>query len=115
MKREPAALLGFIAAALGLGTSLNIHGLSAGQVSLIVAAITAVFGAVMAWKTRPVAPAVFTTAVSAIAALVAGYGYHVSPGVVGAVNAVVLSVLTLVTRAQVVPTGPTPAAVHRDM
>jgi uncharacterized membrane protein YbhN (UPF0104 family) len=58
---------------------------------------------------------VFTTAVSAIAALVAGYGYHVSPGVVGAVNAVVLSVLTLVTRAQVVPTGPTPAAVHRDM
>lgn len=101
--REPALLIGFLASALTLGTSLNLPGVSAEQVSLIVAAITAVAGVVMAVRTRPIAPAAFTTTVAAVAALVAGYGFEVSPGVVGAVNALVLSGLTLLTRAQVSP------------
>jgi hypothetical protein len=102
-KLEPAAWIGFLGAALGLLTSLNLHGFSTAQVSLIVAAISAIAGVVMAVATRPIMPGVFTGAVSALAALAAGYGFHVSPGVVGAVNALVLAGLALLTRAQVSP------------
>lgn len=100
---EPALILGVISAVLSLGTALGIPGLSAGQVALIVAAINAVFGVATAVVTRPIAPAVFLTLVSAVAALVAGYGLHVSPAVVGGVDALVLAGLALLTRAQVTP------------
>jgi hypothetical protein len=103
--REPALVLGFISAALSLGTALGVQGLSAEQTALIVAAISAVFGVATAVMTRPVAPSAFTTLVAALAALAAGYGFEVSPEVVGAVNALTLAGLTLLTRAQVSPTG----------
>lgn len=100
---EPALILGVISAALSLGTALGVPGLSAGQVALIVAAINAVLGVVTAVVTRPVAPAVFLALVSAVAALAAGYGYHVSPAVVGGVDALVVAGLSLLTRGQVTP------------
>jgi uncharacterized membrane protein HdeD (DUF308 family) len=104
--REPALVLGAVSAALSLLVALNI-GLTSVQAALWIAAITAVFGVVKAMLTRPVAPAAFTTAVVAVTDLLAGYHWALSPGLIAAVNGLVLAVLTLLTRAQVSPvSGP---------
>lgn len=103
--RDPALWIGAIAAALQLGGSLGLDGLSGEQVAALNLGIGAVAAIVMAWQVRPIAPAIFTQAVGAIAGVVAAYGYHVSGEQVGAVNVALLAVLTLITRGQVSPTG----------
>lgn len=99
---EPALIIGTASAGLSLVVALQL-GLSSTQAALWVAVITAVFAVLTALATRPIAPAVFTGLVTAVAALLAGYHFHAGPGVVAAVNGLVLSVLTLVTRHQVSP------------
>jgi hypothetical protein len=100
--KEPALLLSLLAAVLGVGAALGLPGLSAGQATLIIAALTAVLGAVQALYTRPWPPAV-AGAVAALAALGAGYGFHIAPGVLSAVDAVVLALAALLVRGQVTP------------
>jgi hypothetical protein len=56
--------------------------------------------------TRPIAPQAFTAIVAAGATAVAAFGFEVSQETVGAVNTVVLAVLTLLTRVQVTPAKP---------
>jgi hypothetical protein len=85
--REPALIISAIGTVVTLLVALNIHGLSAGAGAAITTFITAV---VIAFTTRPVAPALFTAVVAAGAALFAQYGLHVSDGVVAAVGSVVL-------------------------
>lgn len=101
--REPALLIGFVSAGLSVVAALGFHGLGSARVALIVAALNAVLGVLQALYTRPVAPAAFTTLVAAAAALAAGYGYHTSPELIGAVNALVVAFLSLMTRQQVTP------------
>jgi hypothetical protein len=101
--REPAAWVGIITAVLAFLVSLNVSFLTAEQASLIVAAIVAVGGAVIAWRTTPRTPGAFTGVVAALAALATGYGLHVRPGVVGAVSGLILALLALDTRGQVSP------------
>jgi len=103
--REPALWISVISGALSLIVSLGI-GLDAEEAAGWVALITALFGAATAVLTRPIAPAVFTTVVTASADLLAAYHYDVSAGTVAAVNGFVLAVLTLLTRAQVSPKEP---------
>lgn len=100
--REPALIISTISAILSLIVTFNI-GMSGEQAGAIVAIISAVFGAIVAVATRPVAPAAFTAVVAAGAALLAAYGLNVSAETVGATNAVVLAVLALLTRGQVSP------------
>ncbi|WP_045740849.1 hypothetical protein [Actinoplanes rectilineatus] len=107
MRREPTLILGVLSAALGLIVTFGFDWLSAEQAALIVAAFNAGLGVINAIHVRPIAPAAFTYAVTAAAALFAGYGLHVSQETVGAVNGLVLAVLMLLTRAQVTPAGPT--------
>lgn len=101
--REPALSVGALSAALSLIVALGIGGLTSEQAALIIAAITAVGGVVTALATRPIAPAAFTALVVAVADLLAGFHFDVEPGMVAAVNGVVLAVLTLITRHQVTP------------
>jgi|SRR3954471_1427973 hypothetical protein len=101
--REPAAWIGVITATLAFLVSLNVSFLTTEQAALIVAAIVAIGGAVIAWRTTPRTPGAFTAVVSAFAALAAGYGLHVRPGVVGAVSGLILALLALDTRGQVTP------------
>lgn len=109
-KREPAQLwLGWLAAGLGLLVALGIPGLRTDQVGLIMAVINAVLACVVAWRTRPLTPAVFTGAISAGVALLASYGLHVSDVTLGAINLFVLATLTLLTRGQVTPVTKAPA------
>jgi len=104
--REPALIVSSISAVLSLIVTFNI-GLSGEQAGATVAVISAVFGAIAAAATRPIAPAAFTAVVAAGAALLAAYGLNVSAETVGATNAVVLAVLALLTRGQVSPKGAT--------
>lgn len=99
---EPALILAVISAAVSLIVTFNV-GLTPEQGGLWVAVITAVFGLVAALLVRPVAPAAFTAVVTAVAALLMGYHFHVDPAVLAQVNSLVLALLTLVTRHQVTP------------
>jgi hypothetical protein len=110
---EPQLILGFVSAAVSLLVALNVGGLTDTVGALIVALITAVFGAVAAAMVRPVAPAAFTTVVTAAADLLLGLHYNVDPGVVAAINGLVLAVLVLVTRHQVTPVPLTRADVSQ--
>jgi lipopolysaccharide export LptBFGC system permease protein LptF len=111
--REPAVALGIVSAALSLVVTFGI-GLSSEQAGAIVAVISAVFAAITAWVTRPVAPSAFTGLVAAVVALLASFHYDVAPETVGSLNALILALLVFITRGQVEPTGRHAAAKHSD-
>jgi hypothetical protein len=99
--REPALVISVIGSLVTLLAALNIPGVSAGAAAAITTFITAV---IIAFTTRPVAPALFTAVVAAGAALFTEYGLGVSDNIVAAVSAVVLSGFTLFgIRPQVTP------------
>jgi hypothetical protein len=104
--REPVVVLNTLSAVLGLVVSLGITGLTAEQAGATVAVASAVLGGIAAAMTRPVAPQAFTAIVAAGATAVAAFGYEVSQETVGAINTVVLALLTLATRVQVTPSSP---------
>lgn len=86
--REPAVWLAFVGALITWAAGLNLDWLNAGQAVALTTFITAV---VMAFFTRPVAPALFTAAVSAGAALFAQYGLHWSEQAVTGLGMIVLA------------------------
>jgi hypothetical protein len=100
--REPTLVLQVISAVLSFLVASGF-GLTDTQAALVVAAISAVFGVINAWAVRPIAPAVFTGLVGALAALALGFGFNVSGEFVAGVNGVLLAVLAFLTRAQVTP------------
>ncbi|MFE9850362.1 hypothetical protein ACFYPN_16335 [Streptomyces sp. NPDC005576] len=101
--REPVVLLNTLAAVLGLVVSLGITSLTAETAGAIVGVATAILGAIAAAMTRPIAPQAFTAVVAAGAVLVATFGYDVSQETIGAINMLILTALTLLTRVQVSP------------
>ncbi|MGI5144778.1 hypothetical protein ACQEVC_45425 [Plantactinospora sp. CA-294935] len=99
--REPALVIGAIGALLTVLASLNMPGIDAGAAAAITAFASAV---IIAFTTRPIAPALFTGVVAAGAALIAEYGYNVSDGTVAAISGAVLAGFALFgIRPQVVP------------
>ena len=100
---EPVLVTGFLSSVLGLAVTLGIGGMTSNQAGAITAVIAAVFAAVAAVRTRPIAPAAFTGLVAVLADLAAAYGFHLSAGTTGAVNALVMSLLMLITRGHVSP------------
>ncbi|MDX3643086.1 hypothetical protein [Streptomyces sp. MB09-02B] len=104
--REPVVVLNTLSAVLGLIVSLGVTSLTAEQAGAIVAVVSAVLGGIAAAMTRPVAPQAFTAIVASGATAVAAFGFEVGQETVGAVNTLVLAVLTLLTRVQVSPAPP---------
>jgi hypothetical protein len=99
--REPALIVGFIGAVLAWVATLGWHWLNAGEATAIV---TFISGAVIAFTTRPIAPALFTAAVSASAAMFAEYGLNVSEAFTAGLGAVLLAGFALFgIRPQVTP------------
>jgi len=99
--REPALVIGAIGSLLTVLAALNVPGIDAGAAAAITAAVSAL---VIAFTTRPVAPALFTGVVAAGAALIAEYGYNVSDGTVAAISGAVLAGFALFgVRPQVAP------------
>jgi hypothetical protein len=104
--REPVVVLNTLSAVLGLVVTLGFTSLTAEQAGATVAVVSAILGGIAAAMTRPIAPQAFTAIVAAGATAVAAFGFEVSQETVGAVNTVVLAVLTLLTRVQVTPAKP---------
>ncbi|MFJ1648029.1 hypothetical protein [Streptomyces sp. NPDC088258] len=111
--REPAVIIGILSATLSLLVTYNI-GLSPEQAGAIVATTSAVFAAITAALTRPIAPSAFTGLVAAVVALLAAYHYEVTPETVGSLNALVLAILVFITRSQVTPSAPGATAKTSD-
>lgn len=111
--REPAVILGLVGAVLTWLAGLNIPGLNAGQAAAIVTALTAL---VMAWATRPVAPALFVAVLAPLSALFAQYNLHWSEASVTGLGAVILAVCAFFgVRSQVTPAvDPAPTALPSD-
>jgi small basic protein len=100
---EPALLFALLSAVLGLLAALHVGHLTTDQTGAIMIIVNAVFGAVVAALTRPVSPAAFTGAFSAIVAAVASFGLHLSPQVTGASSGLIMAFVLLVARGHVAP------------
>lgn len=99
--REPAAWLGLLGALISWATTMGLDWLTPVQGAVVASAATAVL---MALTTRPIAPGLFTAAISALAAVFAEYGLHASDAQVTGLNAVILAAFALfVVRPQVTP------------
>lgn len=86
--REPALWLGLAGAVVTWAVSLGLDWLNAGQATAIITFLTAV---VIAFTTRPVAPALYVGAVAAGAALFAQYGLDWSQAAVTGLGAIILA------------------------
>jgi hypothetical protein len=85
--REPAVWIGIAASMFASAAAIGLPFLNAGQAAAAVAVLAAAF---TAWRTRPVAPALFTGAFAALVALLAEYQVHLSDGWVGFITSAIL-------------------------
>lgn len=101
--RDPTLLIQFIGALLSVLVAFNL-GLSDEQAALWMAVIAGVFSAINAAVVRPISPAAFTGLVTAVAALVGGYGFEIGPEKLSAINfAVTMGIALFFTRPNVTP------------
>lgn len=101
--REPGLWLALIGSGLTWGVSLGLDWLNPGQATAIMTLLTAL---VMAFFTRPIAPALFVGALAAGAALFGEYGLHWSDAAVTGLGGIILAGFALVgIRPQATPAG----------
>lgn len=86
--KEPALIISLIGALVTWAVSLGFDWLNAGQATAIVTGLTAI---IIAFTTRPIAPALFTGAVAASAAIFAEYNFAVSDAFVTGLGAIILA------------------------
>jgi len=103
MKAQWTLGIAAVAAVLNWVAGFGWHALTPVEAGWWVAVISAVAAVVAAWKTRPIAPQVWTYAVTAVAALAGAYGLHFSQGNVAAFSTALLALLALATHGQVSP------------
>ncbi len=101
--REPTLWIALISQAVVLLGTFQLKFINGEQAALIVAAINALFAAINAYAVRPVSPVAFTYAVGAIVAVAASYGLELPIETVGAISALTVGTLALLTRGQVSP------------
>lgn len=101
--REPTLWIAVLNAVVLGAATLGFRFLDNDQAGFIVAAINAVMGAINAYFVRPISPAAFTYAGTAIATVLISYGLEITPEQLASFNAVMIMVLGLVTRGQVSP------------
>lgn len=105
MPRKPewTLIAAALTALLNWGVGFGLDSLTAGQAAALMVAVNAVAATVVAWRTRPVPPNVYTYLIASLAALGAAYGLQFSQEHVGLFTSAVIAVLGLVTRNQVSP------------
>lgn len=109
--REPTLYIAVINAALLLIATFGLKWLSVEQAGLFAVVTNAILAAFNAWAVRPVSPVAFTYLVGAVAALLASYGFNLTPEQVSAIDSFVVFTLALMTRNAVSPV-PTPVTNH---
>lgn len=101
--REPTLWVAFLATLISTLGTFGLPFLTGDQAGYWNAAVYAIAGAFTAWMVRPIAPAAFTYAISALAQLVTAYGAIISPEQLVMIQALVVPALALLTRGQVSP------------
>ena len=100
---EPAIVVGALVSVINLIGTFGISYFNPDNAAAIVVIVNALAAILMAWTTRPIAPSLFTSLVSAVLALGATYGLQLPAETVLAINAAVYPVLMLIARGQVSP------------
>ena len=103
LRREPALWLATLQAGLAALVGFKFDWLTAEQAALWVSAVNVLIGAVIAWRTRPIAPSIYTTAFSVVLTLISAYGLHVDQEMVGTINMAIVAVITFLARGQISP------------
>lgn len=104
--REPTLIINAAGSLLTVLAALNLDWLSASAAVAITALITA---GITAWATRPIAPSLYVGTITALAAVIAEYGYNASDALVAALGGATIAGFALFgVRPQVSPV-PTPA------
>jgi hypothetical protein len=101
--REPALWISTVAALLAVVGGFGVPALDDGVIAAITAFLTAGAAAFTALHVRPVAPAVFTGAITTGATLLAAFGLDLDQHHVALVSAASIAVMTLIFRQQVTP------------
>lgn len=121
--RQPALAISILNAVVLLLGTFGLGWINGDQAGLIVAAIGAASGAVLAFTTRPIAPSAFISLVSALTAVASAYGLNLSAETVAAINSVVVSLVAFVAYGNISPVetavtkssdNPTPEAVAHE-
>jgi hypothetical protein len=103
MSKQWTLGIAVVAGALNLVAGLGLKGLTPLEAGALIALINAVALAVAAWKTRPLAPSVYTYVVVAAAAVVSAWGGHVSQAMVSEISTMLLAILAFITHGNVSP------------
>jgi uncharacterized membrane protein len=103
MKAQWTLGIATVAAVLNWVAGFGWSALNGDQAALWIVAINAVALVVAALKTRPIAPQVWTYAITSAAALLGAYGLHLSQNFTSGLSLVILSILALLTHGQVSP------------
>jgi len=110
--REPTVIVQALSGLLTILVGFGLDWLTADQATAIIAALTALAGALNALAVKPWAPPAFVGLAQAVATLVTGYGLDLPPEVVASITAAIPVLLSLQTRAQVTPNA---APMPRDV
>lgn len=102
-QREPTLYIAAITSIVALVGTFGLHLFTPTNAAAAVVLINAIAAIINGWAVRPISPAIFTYAISAILALGATYGLNLPAETVMAINATVVPILALLTRAQVSP------------
>lgn len=101
--REPTLWIAVAVAFINFLVGFQLDALSPAQGAWIATVINAIGAIVVAFQARPVAPNVFSYAISAVAGLLGAYGLDMSQEMVTSTQSFVLVLFALVSRAQVSP------------
>lgn len=101
--REPTLWIAVLNSIVMLIGTLGFGFLTGPQAVVIVVAINALFAAVNAYAVRPISPVAFTYAIGSIVSVLGAYNLNIPEATVGAINALVIPILALITRNQVSP------------
>lgn len=108
LKSEPVAVTGAVQALVALLVSLGLH-LSTDQTGAVLTVTTALLALLAAVSARPFAVSALTGLMSAVGTAAVAFGVHgISSGLVSAVNAALVAVLSLVLRGHVSPVSSPP-------
>lgn len=101
--REYTLWIAFFAGLLNFLVGFKLPGLSVEQAAWIIAAVNAIAAAIAAWRTRPIAPQLWTYAATTVFGLLAAYGFNFTQEQISGFQLLLLAGLALWTRGQVSP------------
>ncbi len=103
--REPTLWVAAFTAVINFLVGFQLDGLSPVQAAWMSSVVSAAGAIFVAFQTRPVAPNVFSYAISVVAGLLGAYGLDMSQEMVTSTQGLVLMLFVLISRGQVSPIG----------